>query len=117
MKNKFYHHYELLCSELKNSNHFGLSSIYSWPFREDDAQYLVQNALTLGGTNREEVVNCIEDLLEDDDDFGSYQLAPDKFYSRSTNIVDQIVYNRNNLVINSWSVGLIITLAVLYLMK
>lgn len=63
------------------------------------------------------MVNCIEDLLEDDDDFGSYQLAPDEFYSRSNNLVDPIVYNRNNLIINSWSVGLIITSAVIRLMK
>ena len=72
--------------------------------------------MTLEGTSSEEVVKCVEDLL-DDDNFRSYQLAPDEFYSRSINLVDQIVYNRNNLIINSWSVGLIITSAVLCLMK
>lgn len=117
MKNKFYQHYRLLLSELKNSKQLGLSSTHYWPFREDDAQYLVQNALTLEGKSSEEVVNCVEDLLESDDNFRSYQLAPDEFYSRSNNLVDQIVYNRNNLIINSWSVGLIITSAVLCLMK
>jgi hypothetical protein len=78
---------------------------------------LVRNALTLEGTSNDEVVKCVEDLLESDDNFGSYQLAPDEFYSRSINLVDQIVYNRNNLIINSWSVGLIITSAVLCLIK
>jgi hypothetical protein len=119
MKNRFYKHYRLLLPELKNSEQFGLSSIYSWPFRQDHAQYLVQNALTLEGTSNDEVVKCVQDLLESDDNFGSYQLASDEFYSRSIYIVDQIVYiyNCNNLIINSWSVGLIIKSAVLYLIK
>lgn len=117
MKNTFYKHYRLLLSELNNNKQFGLSSIYFWPFRQDDAQYLVQNALTFEGTSSEEVINCVEELLESDDNFGAYQLAPDEFYSKSINLVDQIVYNRNNLIINSWSVGLIITSAVLCLIK
>lgn len=116
MKNKFYQHYRLLLYTLKNSKQLGLRSIHSCSFCKDAAQYLVQNALILEGTSSEEVVKCVDNLL-DGDNLKSYQLAPDKFYSRSTNIVDLIVSNRNNLVINSWSVGLIITLAVLYLMK
>lgn len=116
MKNKFYQHSRLLLYALENSKQLSLRSIHSWSFCKDAAQYVVQNALILEGTSSEEVVKCVENLL-DGNNFRSYQLPPDEFYSRSTNLVHKIVYNRNNLVINSWSVGLIITLAVLDLMK
>lgn len=116
MKNRYYKHYQLLLSELNNNKQFGLSSNYLWPFRKNDAQFILQNGFNLGGERSESVIQIVEGLL-DDDDFKCYELAPDAFYSKSDNLVDEIVYNRSNLIINNWCIGLIITSAIFCLIK
>ena len=49
-----------------------------------------------------------------DEDFRLFRLTSKELSPDSTNLVDQIVYNQDNLVIKSWSSGIIITSAIFH---
>jgi hypothetical protein len=113
LENQSYRHHSLLLSELLNHKLFGLNARYYWPYRSNDAACVVSGAWDIRSTSSEEIIDCVEESGDYVEDF----LTPEGFEINPKNIVDQIVYNPNNLIIKEWSAGTIITSAVLYLMK
>jgi hypothetical protein len=113
LENKSYSHHSILLSELLTHKQFGANATYHWPFNKNDAAYVVRGAWTIKGTSSEEIIECVESSGDYVEDF----LTPEGFKIDPKNIVDQIVYNNDNLIIKEWLAGTIITSAVLCLME
>ena len=56
-------------------------------------------------------------IIEGSGDYIADYLTPEGFETNLKNIVDQIVYNKNNLIIKDWLAGIIVTSTILYLIK
>lgn len=88
-----------------------------WPYSDEDACDLISYAFALTSSHSGEIIGWFEDVLEFDNDYRLYRLTPKERTPDSTNLVDQIVYNKDNLVINSWSSGIIATSAIFHLVR
>jgi hypothetical protein len=117
MGNDFKKHYDILIYEFENHPRFGLNSKYSWPYLVDDAFDLVSNAILLGSSTTWEIISYFEEMFQLDEDFRAYRSTPEGLMLDSTNLVDQIFYDREDLIISSWSPGVIVTSAIFCLVR
>lgn len=99
--------------EIKTDKQFGLNTPYHWLFNSSDAGIVVTGARTIQSTSSDDIIDCVKNSGNYVEDY----LSPEWFETDPTNLVDQIIYNRNNLVIKDWSAGIIVTSAVLCLLK
>jgi hypothetical protein len=117
MGNQFKQHYDILISGFESHPYFGLDLKYSWPYSNNDAQDLILNTFALRSSSSKDILDWVEKVVEFDEDFRLFRLTSKEMSPNPTNLFDQVIYNKNNLVIKNWSSGIIITSAIFYLVR
>ena len=69
------------------------------------------------GQSASEIINYFEGLLKTSNEFHLLRLTPRKLKPNPTSIVDDIFSNKNNVIINQWSFGVVITSATFFLVR
>jgi hypothetical protein len=118
VNDKFEQQYNILIHGFEKHYRFGLTSKYMWPYSIDDAVDLVSIAYQLNRFTSQEIICYVKEMVEvDEEEFCVYRLTPEGFRPKPTNLVDQVVYNEDTLIIKHWSAGLIITSATFHLVR
>ena len=117
MDNEFKQYYKILIYAFESHPSFGLSSKYLWPYSDDDACDLISHGFALTSSKSQEIIDWVEDTLEVNNNFRLDRLTPKELTPDSTNLFDQVIYNKDNLIIKSWSSSIIVTSAIFYLVR